>query len=61
MYLASTDIFPDLQEIVEDSFWAACNMTLPEECPQPLGISGAATTATTLIAVITATVLALLV
>ena len=61
MYLASTDIFPDLQDIVEDSFWAACNMTLPEECPQPLGISGATTTATTLIAVITATVLALLV
>ena len=64
IYLADTDLFSGLRNIVEDSFWAACNLTIPEECTQPLNLNlngAAAGTAATLVAVITTTVIALLV
>lgn len=59
IHLADTDLFSNLRNVAENSFWAACDMTVPGVCPRSL--NGAATTAATIITVITATVLALLV
>ena len=60
--LATTELFPNLRNVTEDLFWAACDMTVPGECQRSLvPTDGAAMTTATFIAVITATIVALLV